>query len=101
MEYKLNGKTYQLSNEISFVEMAQLENYGITLEALKDIKKWPFSLLLGAVAFVTKLSLEEANAEMMIHLKNGGKIGDFQEPVKMLIEVLTNSDFFKLAGITK
>ena len=100
MEYKLNGKTYQLSNEISFVEMAQLEKCGITLQALKEPENLPFNILLGAVAFITKLSLQEANDEMMIHLKNGGKLGDFQEAIKMLFEVLKNSDFFKLAGIT-
>lgn len=84
----VNSKDYKLDKVIDFNAICELEEYGLSLT---DIRSTKMTSMRALLAFVAEISTDEAGAEIMEHLKNGGSIAD----LAVLIDYLTESDFFR------
>lgn len=84
----INSKDYKLDKVIDFNAICELEDLGLSLGEIRTTK---MSSMRALFAFVANLSLEEAGAEIMEHLKNGGTVADLTE----LLDYFIESDFFR------
>ncbi len=89
MIYKINGKEYE-SKDFDFGALAKLEECGVTMTDLQNVKNKPMTLILGLVAWVIDCSKEDAIEEINEHIKNGGTLKDLMK----IFDSLKNSDFF-------
>ena len=83
----INGKTYEIP-EIDFNTVCELESFGFSIF---DFKSKGLSSIRALVAFALKTDLSSAGKEVEEHLKNKGKMDDF-EP---LVKAVKDSDFFR------
>lgn len=83
----INGKVYPLKN-IDFNAICTLEELGVDFT---HIEKQGFTGIRGLAAFVMGVSKEEAGAAIFEHVRNGGSVDD----LKPLLEMVTESDFFR------
>lgn len=83
----INGKEFVVK-PIDFNAICALEDKGFSLQ---DAAKQSMKTIRALVALVMDCDIDKAGMEVEQHLANGGKFSDFA----VLIENLTNSDFFR------
>lgn len=86
----INKKAYGVK-PVTFNAICELEDLGLSIVNIKDIKKNLFSTYRACFAFHSGLPLEVAGEEMSEHLCNGGGLEDFVP----FFEAVLESDFFK------
>lgn len=96
LDFKLNGKTYQINDKIDFSTIVAMEEKGVSLMELGNSKQ-TFTQIRNLVAFFLNITPEEASDEISSHIANGGKISD----VFSLFEILGKSDFFQQIATQK
>ena len=69
----INGKDYNLDKVIDFNAICELEDLGLSVTALK---KSNMSAIRALLAWFGDITVEQAGAEIMAHLKNGGSFDD-------------------------
>lgn len=83
----INSKDYNLDKVIDFNAICELEDLGLSVTTLK---KSNMSAVRALLAWFGDITVEQAGAEIMAHLKNGGSFDDCVP----LINALVESDFF-------
>ena len=86
-EIVINGKNYKL-RKVDFNGICQLEDLGFSAT---DLKGKTFSSLRACFAYHAGLDLDSAAKEIEQHIKNKGKLDDFEPFIVSVIE----SDFFQ------
>jgi len=89
----VNGKTYTLKG-IDFNAICELEDLGVDLNSARSKS---MSLIRALLAYHGNMTPDEAGAEIMSHLQNGGKFDDFAP----MADHLGKSDFFRLFSANK
>lgn len=84
----INSKDYNLDKAIDFNAICELEDLGLSVPALKKPSMSAFRALL---AWFGDITVEQAGAEIMAHLRSGGSFDDCVP----LMEALVESDFFR------
>lgn len=84
----INSKDYNLDKVIDFNAICELEDLGLSVPALKKSSMSAFRALL---AWFGDITVEQAGAEIMAHLRNGGSFDDCAP----LMEAFVESDFFR------
>lgn len=86
----VNSKDYKLDKirAVDFNGMCELEENGLSIT---DLKRTNLTAIRALLAYSGEMTADEAGAEIMAHLKNGGTINDLAP----LITAFTESDFFQ------
>lgn len=86
----VNNKEYGLERikAMDFNGICELEELGLSMNG---IKKTQMTSVRALLAYAGNITAEEAGAQIMEHIKNGGSFED----VAPLITTFTESDFFQ------
>lgn len=86
-EIVINGKSYKLK-KVDFQGICELEDLGFDATSIKGKT---FNLLRACFAYHAGLDLDKASKEIENHIKNKGKLDDFEPFIISVVQ----SDFFQ------
>lgn len=86
-KFTINSKDYTFKN-IDFNGICELEDLGVDLASMKSKS---FSAIRGLLAYHGNMTVEQAGAEIMSHIANGGSFDDFAP----MFNHFSDCDFFR------